>query len=96
MDVLSRSSVWREIRSKNKRKLVKNQHNASFTCVVIVILLGITGYITRHFGSYKQSKLRGTRRIGRFSAVKSSQLSCAGQDKKCKQYNIKLTLEYSD
>ena len=35
-----------------------------------------------HFGSYQQSKLSVTQRKGRYSAVKSSQLSWAGQYKK--------------
>ena len=36
--------------------------------------------IPRHFGSYQQSKLRGTGRKGRNSAVKSSQLKVGRQD----------------
>ena len=42
-----------------------------------------------------QSKPRGTQRKGRYSAVKSSQLSWAGQYKKCVQYDLKFTSEYS-
>ena len=38
-----------------------------------------------HYG-----KLRGTQRKGRYSAVKSSQLSWAGQYKKCVQYDSSL------
>ena len=56
------------------------------------------GYIayTRHFGSYQESKLRGTpRRKGRYSAVKSSLLSWAEQYKKCVQYDFKFTSEYA-
>ena len=44
-----------------------------------------------HYG-----KLRGTQRKGRYSAVKSSQLSWAGQYKKCLQYNFKFTSDYSE
>ena len=36
--------------------------------------------IIRHFGSYQQSKLRGTGRKGQNSAVKSSQLKVGRQD----------------
>ena len=46
-------------------------------------------YCSRHFGSYKESKLRGTQRKGRYSAVKSSQLSWARQYKKGVQYDFK-------
>ena len=53
-------------------------------------------FMTRHFGSYKQSTLRGNRRKGRYSAVKSSQLSLGGQYTKCVQYDFKFTSEYSD
>ena len=46
-----------------------------------------------HFGSNKPGKLRGTLQIGRTSAVKSSQLSWAGQYKKyCVQYDFPFTL----
>ena len=48
--------------------------------------------MSRNFGSYEQSKLRGPRRKGRNSAVKSSQPSWAGQYKKCVQYDVKFTL----
>ena len=48
------------------------------------------------FGLYKQSKLRRTRRKGRNSAVKSSQLSWAGQNKKCVEYDFKFTSVYSE
>ena len=51
-------------------------------------------WLSRHFGSYKMSKLSVTKRKGRYSAVMSSQLSWAGQYKKCVQY-VKFTLEYS-
>ena len=51
---------------------------------------------SRHFGSYEQSKLSVTQRKGRYSAVKSSQLSWAGQYKKCVQYDFKFTSEYSE
>ena len=44
----------------------------------------------RHFGSYKPGKLRGAQHKGRHSVVKSSQLSWAGQYKKCVQYDFKL------
>ena len=50
----------------------------------------------RHFGSYKQSKPKETQSKGRYSAVISSQLSWAGQYKKCVQYNFKFTPEYSE
>ena len=46
----------------------------------------------RHFGSYQQSKLRGTRRNGRYSAVKSSRLSWTGQYKKC---TVRFQVYYS-
>ena len=49
----------------------------------------------RYFDSYKLGKLRGTRHIGRNSAVKSSQLSRAGQYKKSVQYDFKFTPVYS-
>ena len=52
--------------------------------------------ISRHFGSYQQSELSVTHCKGRYSAVKSSQLSWAGPYKKCEQYNFQFTLEYSD
>ena len=52
--------------------------------------------ISRHFVSYTQSKLRGKKRKGRYSEVKSSQLSWAGQYKKCVQYDFKFSSEYSD
>ena len=52
--------------------------------------------MTRRFCSYKQSKLSVTRRKGRYSAVKSCQLSWAGQYKQCVQYVFKFTAEYSD
>ena len=45
-------------------------------CIIIVVK-------TRHFGSYKQSKIRGTQLKGRYSAVKFSQLSWEGQYKQC-------------
>ena len=48
-----------------------------------------------HFGSYKQSKLRGTWLKGQNSLVKSSKLSWAGQYKKYVQYNFKFTSVYS-
>ena len=48
--------------------------------------------VSRHFGSTEPGKLRGTRHKGRNSAVKSNQLSFAGQYKKFVQYNFKLTL----
>ena len=54
---------------------------------------------TRHFGSYQESKLSVTQRKGRYSLVKSSQLSWAGQYKKCVQtvqYDFQFTLEYSE
>ena len=50
----------------------------------------------RHFGSYQESKLSVARRKGRYSAVKSSQHSWAGQYKKCVQYDFLFTSEYSD
>ena len=50
--------------------------------------------MTRRFGLYKQSKLRGTQRKGRYSAVMSSQLSWTGQYKNCVQYDFKFTSEY--
>ena len=53
------------------------------------------GLVTDHFGSYTQSKFRGTRRKGRYSAEKSSQLYWTGQYKKCVQYVIKFTSVYS-
>ena len=55
---------------------------------------------TRHFGSYKQNKIRGTQHKGPvnlagqdstisvYSTVKSSQLSWAGQYNKCVQYDF--------
>ena len=54
--------------------------------------------VSPHFGSYKESKLRGKRRSagsGRYSAVKSSQLSWAGRYRKCVQYDFKFTTKYS-
>ena len=54
-----------------------------FKGVRLSINVGYIAY-TRHFGSYQESKLRGTpRRKGRYSAVKSSLLSWAEQYKKC-------------
>ena len=50
----------------------------------------------RHFGLYKESKLRGLQRKGRYSGVKSSQHSWAGQSKKCVQYDFQFTSEYSE
>ena len=41
-------------------------------------------------------KLRGTRHTGRNNAVKFSQLSLAGQCKKCVQYDFKFTPVYRD
>ena len=46
---------------------------------------------SHHFGSYMPVKLRGTQHKGRNSAVKSSQLSWAGQYKKFVQYDFKFT-----
>ena len=51
--------------------------------------------VARHFGSFKQSKHRGTLRRVRCSAVKSSQLSLAGQYKMCVQFDFNFTSEYS-
>ena len=48
---------------------------------------------TRHFGLYQQS-VRQCK--GRYSAVMFSQLSWAGQYKKCVQYDFQFTLEYSE
>ena len=53
-----------------------------------------TKCISRHFGSYKQSKLRGTQRKGQYSAVKSTQFSWAGQYK-CVYSTISSLLKYS-
>ena len=53
-------------------------------------------HISSHFDSYKESRLRGTWRRGRNSGVKYSQLSWAGQYKKCVQYAFKCTSVYSD
>ena len=50
----------------------------------------------RYFGSHKQSKLRGTQCKGRNSVVKSSQVSWAGQYKKCVQHDFKFSSEYSE
>ena len=50
---------------------------------------------TRHYGSYKPGKLRGTRQKGRKIAVKSSQLGWEEQYRKCVQYNIKFTPVYT-
>ena len=50
---------------------------------------------SRHFGSYRQSKLSVTQRKGRNSAVKSSQPSWAEQYKKRVQYDFQFTSEYS-
>ena len=52
--------------------------------------------MSRHFGSYQQSKISVAQRKGQYSAVQSSQLSWAGQYKKCVWYNFQFTLEYSD
>ena len=46
-----------------------------------------------HFSSYKPCKLRGTRLKGRNSAVQSSQLSWAGQYKKCVYSTISSLLQ---
>ena len=51
--------------------------------------------MSRHFGSYKERKLRKTRCKGRYSAVTSSQLSWAGQYKMCVQYDFKSSSVYS-
>ena len=51
---------------------------------------------SRHFGPYEESKLNVRQRKGRYSAVKSSQLSWAGQYKKCVQYDFPFTSEYND
>ena len=57
----------------------------------------ITQYnILPHFGSYQNSNLSVKQHKGRYSAVKSSQLSWARQYKKCVQYNLQYTPEYSD
>ena len=53
-------------------------------------------HVSCHFSLYQQSKLSLTQRNGRYSAVKSSQLSRAGQYKKSVQYNFQFTLENSD
>ena len=52
-------------------------------------------HASRHFGLYKESKLRETQCKGRYSSVKSIQLSWAGQYKKCVQSDFKFTSEYS-
>ena len=49
--------------------------------------------ISRHFGSYQESKLSVSQRKERYSTVKSSQFSWAGQYQK---YVFQFTLEYSD
>ena len=49
-----------------------------------------------NFGWYKPGKLWGTLHKGRNSAVQSSQLSLAGQYKKCVQYDFKFTPVYCD
>ena len=59
------------------------------------ILTYIQVHKARHFGSYQQSKLSVPQRKGRYSAVKSSQLSGAGQYKKFAQYDFQFTSEYS-
>ena len=53
-------------------------------------------YKSRNFGSYPQSKLSVTQRQGRYSAVKSSHPSWAGQYKKCVQNGLQFTSEYSE
>ena len=52
-------------------------------------------YVSRHFGSYQQSKLSVPQRKGRNRAVKSSQLCWAGQYKKCVKYDFQFSSEYS-
>ena len=60
--------------------------------LIYLVCFKSTIYVhTRHFGLYKESKL-----IGRYSAVRSTQLSWAGQYNKCVQYVFKFTSEYSD
>ena len=48
-----------------------------------------------HFGLYQQCKLIVTQRKGRTSAIQSSQLSWAGQYKKCVQYDFQFSSKYS-
>ena len=48
-------------------------------------------YVSCHFGSYKRGELREKRPKSRNSALKTSQLSWAGQYKKCVQYDFKFT-----
>ena len=50
--------------------------------------------LTRHFGSYKLGKLRGTWYKDRNSAVQSSQRRWAGQYKKYVQYDFKFASVY--
>ena len=69
--------------------------NYGYCLVKLWILFGQIAK-ARHFGSYKESKLRETRLKGRNSAVKSSQLSWAGQYKMCVQYDFKFTSVYSE
>ena len=61
------------------------------------IIKGSTGEYQEehHFGSYIQSKLRGTRRKGQNCALKSSQLCRTGQNKRCVLYDFKFTSVYS-
>ena len=49
------------------------------SCPALQFLVLCSTSQSRHFGSYKESKLRGTQRKGRYSAVTSSQRSWAGQ-----------------
>ena len=46
-----------------------------------------------HFGSYKQSKLRGTRRKCRYSA---GPVNLVGQDSSKRKYDFKFTSVYSE
>ena len=66
----------------------KNNITTVFFYIITKMLI-ITLSSSRHFD--QQSKPSVTQRKGRYSAVKSNQLSWAEQYKKCVQYNFQFT-----
>ena len=74
-------------KEKDVKRVPENMRHTEFFTLFM--------YPSRHFSSYQQSKFCVTQRNGRYSAVKSSKLSWAGQYKKCVQYNYQFTSEYS-
>ena len=75
--------------------LSKNYLNSDNVFINININVSKYTLHSRHFGSYQQSKLSVTQHQSRYSMVKSSQFSWAGQYKKCVQYDFQFTSEHS-